>query len=287
MPKKKALAVWPLYEGCDGKSRNLDRYGLPRTGYITATKKDYVFNPPLQFKARIKHFSPFEFPTAKEALDAAIQHRNKTLPKSLLAAITSEGVRFVRQVDVPGKSGVVLETLESGRQAWIANWEDDTGKITSMRFTVDEYGFDTALLYAIRLRLRNERRYFGHKSLLSEDEWVTLLKEVRRQFPKGPTNWSEFEFPGAISNPDVNTIQARIRIHGQSHSATFRVKDYGWRTDAKMAAVLWLIQTHRDLRPVPTRLRSTQLPPGSRSRMTGVFCMEKSDRRGNRILVWG
>ena len=126
-----------------------------------------------------------------------------------------------------------------------------TGKPQTMRFSIRELGFDTALRYGLRKRLEWERRFYAHRSSLDVEAWHVLASLVHNQLGEAKVALSELDHPGSASL-HATGIQARLSIYGETYTAWFGYKAHSSFHEAHAAAIVWLVRQHSEKR------RSTQ-----------------------------
>lgn len=196
----------------------------------------------------------FPFSNAEEEAEALIRARNwrdRRATPAMTSSIIRAQDRHTRKASTlravsrskAAKTGIRLYR-ESGL---LIGYEVTCGKpnqngILTRRFMINNHGEELALLYAVRQRLAWEARLWQVNTRITDDQWADLVKRWVRACPNQAFEPEKLSHPGSITEPSRNLFQARVMVRGEMHSRTFSARNYASVWEARLAALLWLLE---------------------------------------------
>lgn len=281
--------------------RRTDQYGSPRTRYVYPNNRNgYYVKLPAAAGFKPRYFGATRHGNIGAAYNAALAWRDQYLTASQSNRVlrndgrtyTSYGAQNRRRFSL-GKSGITLKTTASQsirRGAYFyaraSIRKPGSGSPMCRDFSIERYGLETALRYALRKRLEWERAFYGHASRISDDDWLEFMLLCHKQHGTKAISLDDITHPGAITHPDATNTQARLMVRRKQYSACFSYYHYGSRHEADVAAIVWLIHKHAQLNPSGGY---RVLDATRRNKTTGVAGVSRTvcnDRRGKPVVAY-
>lgn len=235
----------------------LDKLGHPITRFLRLVNRGagYSFDPPATRRdLRRAYFGKAAYGDVTRAYQAAVAHRDAAVPTAASDDIEIRaGGHLRRSLYSPskttlGRTGLTLfdkiqgyENSETHTHARASGKKPGVRAPVSRTFSVERYGLDTALRYALRCRVAWEREWHGHLSRMTEEGWMRLITLCRKQFRGKARPLDALTHPGQIKTPSDDSYRALIVRKGIRHELLCDRDKYGLAHDAHVAALLWCL----------------------------------------------
>lgn len=159
------------------------------------------------------------------------------------------------------------------------------GQARIKRYSIERYGLELALRYAIRKRLQWERTLYGHISRLSETDWLRFMLFAHQQFANQPFELRQLKHRGCVRDHGSGHLSASITVRGVTHSEGFSARTYGYKHEAWVAAILRCLKWQEELGADRPRIRTRASSRNTTTGVGGVCRRRIDDGRGKTPLI--